>query len=212
MNGSVDNSANVPLRIVRHFPLYLNWIREKIAEGVEYVSAAELADAMGFDRVVTRKELAITGVVGTARKGFPAEALAKAITVCLGWDNSIDAVLVGAGSLGGALLGYQGFKDHNFELTLAFDSDPEKIGTKVHGVPVRDVRDMGKLVRRMKIRLAILTVPKARAQECADELVAAGVRGIWNFSPVKLNVPADVHVENADLVAGLAALSHAIRV
>ena len=211
MNNS-ETGINVPLRIVRHFPLYLNWIREKIAEGVQFVSAAELADAMGFDRVVTRKELAITGVVGTARKGFPAEALAKAITVCLGWDNSTDAVLVGAGSLGCALLGYQGFKDHNFELTLAFDSDPAKIGTKIHGVPVRDVQEMTKLVRRMKIRLAILTVPKEKAQECADQLVAADVRGIWNFSPVKLNVPPDVHVENADLVAGLAALSHAIRI
>ena len=210
--GNADNTVNVPLRIVRHFPLYLNWIREKIAEGVEFVSAAELADAMGFDRVVTRKELAITGVVGTARKGFPAAALAEAITVCLGWDNSVDAALVGAGSLGGALLGYQGFKNHNFELSLAFDSDPAKIGTEIHGVLVRDVREMGKLIRMMKIRLAILTVPKAGAQECADELVAAGVRGIWNFSPVKLNVPPDVHVENADLVAGLAALSHVVRV
>lgn len=210
--GNADNTANVPLRIVRHFPLYLNWIREKIAEGVEFVSAAELADAMGFDRVVTRKELAITGVAGTARKGFPAAALADAITVCLGWDNSVEAALVGAGSLGGALLGYQGFKKHNFELSLAFDSNPAKIGTKIHGVPVKDVREMGRLVSQMKIRLAILTVPKTSAQECADELVAAGVRGIWNFSPVKLNVPPDVHVENADLVAGLAALSHVVRV
>ena len=201
----------LPLRIVRHFPLYLNWIREKMAGGVEYVSAAELAAACGFDPVVTRKELAITGVIGTPRKGFPAAALSQAITVCLGWDNSTDAVLVGAGSLGTALLGYDGFREHNFDFVVAFDTNPAKIGRKLHGVPVRDVSEMQCLVRRMNIRLAVLTVPKDCAQSCADKLVAAGIRGIWNFSPVKLNVPKSIYVENADLAAGLAALSHAIR-
>lgn len=182
-----------------------------MAEGMEYVSAAELAAACGFDPVVTRKELAITGVIGTPRKGFPAAALSEAITVCLGWDNSTDAVLVGAGSLGTALLGYDGFREHNFDFVVAFDTDPAKIGLKLHGVPVRDVSEMQKLVRRMNLRLGVLTVPKSCAQACADMLVAAGIRGIWNFSPVKLNVPKNIHVENADLAAGLAALSHAIR-
>lgn len=203
--------VTLPLRIVRHFPLYLNWIREKISEGVEYVSAAELAAACGFDPVVTRKELAITGVIGTPRRGFPAAALAQAITVCLGWDNSTDAVLVGAGSLGTALLGYDGFREHNLDFVVAFDTNPAKIGQKLHGVPVRNASEMSRLVKRMNIRLAVLTVPKSGAQACADTLVAAGIRGIWNFSPVKLNVPHNVHVENADLAAGLAALSHSIR-
>ena len=76
---------------------------------------------------------------------------------------------------------------------------------------MRDISEMINLVRRMNLRLTVLTVPKASAQSCADMLVAAGIRGIWNFSPVQLNVPKDVHVENADLTAGLAALSHAIR-
>ena len=204
-------AVTLPLRIVRHFPLYLNWIREKMAGGMEFVSAAELAAACGFDPVVTRKELAITGVIGTPRKGFPAAALAHAITVCLGWDNSTDAVLVGAGSLGTALLGYDGFREHNLDFVIAFDSNPAKIGRNLHSVPVRNVTEMTNLVRRMNLRLAVLTVPKDHAQSCADMLVAAGIRGIWNFSPVKLNVPGNVHVENADLTAGLAALSHAIR-
>jgi redox-sensing transcriptional repressor len=211
---SMNNERDIitlPLRIVRHFPLYLNWIREKMAEGTEYVSAAELAAACGFDPVVTRKELAITGVIGTPRKGFPAAELARAITVCLGWDNSTDAVLVGAGSLGTALLGYDGFREHNFDFVVAFDTNPEKIGSTLHGVPVRNVTEMAMLVKRMNIRLAVLTVPKIHAQACADILIEAGIRGIWNFSPVKLVVPKNVHVENADLAAGLAALSHSIR-
>lgn len=211
---AMNNDSQVitlPLRIVRHFPLYLNWIRERMAEGMEFVSAAELAAACGFDPVVTRKELAITGVIGTPRKGFPAAALAQAITVCLGWDNSTDAVLVGAGSLGTALLGYDGFREHNLDFVVAFDNCPAKIGRTLHGVPVRDISEMTNLVRRMNLRLAVLTVPKNSAQSCADMLVAGGIRGIWNFSPVQLNVPKDVHVENADLTAGLAALSHAIR-
>lgn len=210
MSGSSPH-VTLPLRIVRHFPLYLGWIREKMAEGIDFVSAAELAAACGFDPVVTRKELAITGVIGTPRKGFPAAQLAQAMVVCLGWDNTTDAILVGAGSLGTALLGYQGFRAQNVDFVLAFDTSPEKVGHKLHGVPVRDVSEMGGLVQRMKIRLAVLTVPKQEAQPCADILVAAGIRGIWNFSPVKLNVPDTVHVENADLAAGLAALSHAIR-
>lgn len=205
------HEPSVPLRIVRHFPLYLNWIRERISEGIDFISAAELASAMGFDPVVTRKELAITGVIGTPRKGFPAKELEKAITICLGWDNVKEAVIVGAGSLGSALLGYQGFKEHSLEIGMAFDADPKKIGTKIHGVQVMDVKDLEKLVKRTKIQLAILTVPKDFAQDCADKLISAGIRGIWNFSPVKLTVPTTVHVENADLAAGLAALSHSIR-
>ena len=211
MNKKATVPSTVPLRIVRHFPLYLSWIREQIAKRVKYVSAAELAAALGFDPIVTRKELAITGVIGTPRKGFPARELAEAITVCLGWNNSTDAVLVGAGSLGCALLGYQGFKQQGMELVVAFDSDPKKIGKTIHGVPVRAVSELEELVRRMRVRLAILTVPAEHAQSCADRLVKGGIRGIWNFSPVKLSVPDEIHVENADLAAGLAALSHAIR-
>ena len=201
----------LPLRIIRHFPLYLNWICEKMAESMEFVSTAELAAARGFDPVVMRKELAITGVIGTPRKGFPAPALVQAITDCLGWNNSTDAILVGAGSLGTALFGYNVFCEQNLDFAVTFDNNPEKIGYTLHGVPIRDISEMINLVRRMNLRLAVLTVPKASAQSCADMLVAAGSRGIWNFSPVQLNAPKVVHVKNADLTVGLAALSHAIR-
>ena len=203
-------SNPLPLPTIRRYPIYLRCIREMIAAGELHISSAVVAEKLGLDPVLTRKDLAMAGVPGKPRRGYPATELQAAINRALGWDNTTDAVLVGVGSLGNALLGYSGFEEQNLSIAVAFDSNPGLTGLTLHGVKVRPMEDLPRLVRRMKIKLGILTVPNSAAQSCADQLVAAGIRGIWNFSPVKLEVPQGVVVQNVDLAQSLAVLSHAI--
>lgn len=203
-------SLDLPLPTIRRYPLYLSAINAKITQGESFVSSAALARELDIDPVKLRKDLARAGVPGTPRRGYPAKELTEAIYRTLGWDTNTDAVLVGVGSLGRALLGYQGFKDLNLSIAIAFDASPAVIGTYCHDVQVWDVADLKKNVLRLGLRLGILTVPNAAAQECADLLVSAGIRGIWNFTTVPISVPPGVKVQRVDLAASLAVLSHAI--
>ncbi len=200
----------LPLPTIRRYPAYLREIRAMIERGELHISSAVIADKLGLDQVLTRKDLAMAGVPGKPRCGYPARALERAIVHALGWDNATDAVLVGVGSLGQALLGYRGFAEHNLSISLAFDADPSKTLKDVHGVVVHPMEDLPLLVKRLKIKLGILTVPSAAAQACAAALVDAGIAGIWNFTPEPLDVPEGIVVQNVDLAQSLAVLSHAI--
>lgn len=200
----------LPLPTIRRYPIYLRAIGEMIDDGCMYISAFVLSERLNLDAVLVRKDLAMAGVPGKPRRGYPARELQEAINRALGWDNSTDAVLVGVGSLGNALIGYSGFKEQNLSIVAAFDSDRRKVGSSARGVEVRSMDDLAGLVKRLKIKLAILTVPNTAAQECADAVVSSGVRGILNFSTVQLSVPEGVLVQNVDLSQPLAVLSHAI--
>jgi redox-sensing transcriptional repressor len=125
----------------------------------------------------------------------------------MGWQMRTDAVLVGAGRLGSALIGYPGFKEQGFQIVAAFDVKPSRNQT-VSGVPVYPVSQLCERVKELKVSLGILTVPDAFAQDVADALIAGGVRGIWNFTPVRLKVPEGVIVKREDLAASLALLSY----
>ena len=203
-------SGPFPLPTIRRYPIYLRCIREMTAAGELHISSAVVAEKLGLDPVLTRKDLAMAGVPGKPRRGYPAKKLQDALNHALGWDNTTDAVLIGAGSLGNALLGYSGFEEQNLSIIVAFDSNPGLLGLALHGVKVRPMEDLPRFVKRMKIKLGILTVPNAAAQSCADQLVAAGIRGIWNFSSVQLEVPQGIVVQNVDLAQSLAILSHTI--
>jgi redox-sensing transcriptional repressor len=200
----------LPLPTIRRYPIFLRAIGEMMDAGEAFISSSVLAERLGLDPVLTRKDLAMAGVPGRPRRGYPAGELRAAINRALGWDSATDAVLVGAGSLGSALLGYAGFKEQNLSIVAAFDANPRLAGSTVHGVKVRPLAEMARLVRRLKVHLAILTVPTAAAQACATTLVEAGVRGILNFSSAQLSVPEGVIVQNVDLAQPLAVLSHAI--
>lgn len=210
MNEQTSSTAALPLPTIRRYPIYLRCIKEMIAAGELHISSAVVAERLGFDPVLARKDLAMAGVPGKPRRGYPALALQDAINHALGWDSTTDAVLVGVGSLGNALLGYTGFEEQNLSIVAAFDAKVGVIGFTFHGVKVRPMEDLPRLVKRLGIKLGILTVPNAAAQTCADQLVAAGICGIWNFTSVQLDVPAGVTVQNVDLAQSLAVLSHSI--
>ena len=197
-----------PLPTIRRYPIYLRAIKEMIAAGEEHISSAVVAERFGLDPVLTRKDLAMAGVSGKPRRGYPSKELEAAINHALGWDNTTDAVLVGVGALGHALLGYTGFKEHHLSIVVAFDSNPGLVGNSAHGVKIRPMEELPRLVKRLAVKLGILTVPNAAAQSCANQLVASGIRGIWNFTPMQLSVPDGVVVQNVDLAQSLAVLSH----
>ncbi len=174
------------------------------------ISSAVLAEELNLDPVLTRKDLAMAGIQGIPRHGYPAKELANAINSALGWNNSTGAALIGVGSLGKALLGYKGFLEQNLKIEAAFDASATLIGKTVHGQKIHPLDTLQNLVSIHKIELGILTVPSSAAQECADKLVSAGIKGIWNFTTTQLSVPEGIIVEYVDLAQSLAVLSHKI--
>jgi len=192
---------------VRRLPSYLHIIRQADRGRDPYISGTVIAQELNLEPIQVRKDLAITGIVGKPKKGYPVEELIKAIERYLGWDQNHDAVLVGAGNLGSALMGYQEFQRHGLRMVAAFDTDPQKVGGQVHGVPVRAMDELEAAIREIKAEIAILTVPSPFAQSTAETLVRAGITSIWNFTNTKLKVPDSIIVQREDLSSGYALLS-----
>ena len=205
-----QKQSPIPLPTIRRYPIYLRAIKSKIAGGELHISSAVLAEELGLDPVLSRKDLAMVGIPGKPRRGYPAKELCEAINRALGWDNPIEAALVGVGSLGCALLGYSGFEEQNLSITAAFDTSEDIIGQRIHGVKVRPMEELSRLIKRLKISIGIITVPSSAAQSCANQLIDAGIRAIWNFAPIQLTVPKGIIVQNIDLAQSLAILSHSI--
>ena len=202
--------ANVKVQklpTIRRLPTYLYKLSEMRKAGISIVATPELARYMNLGEIVIRKDLAVTGVTGQPGVGYKVKELIEAIKSYLNWDNASEAILVGAGSLGSALLGYEGFEEYGLKIIAAFDADPGKIGTEIHGRSVFGVERLEELVRRLQVRIGIICVPAAFAQEVADAMVEGGIRAIWNFANVSLKVPEEVVVQREVIAGGLAVLS-----
>ena len=192
---------------VRRLPTYLHKLMEMRRSGQDIVATPELARYMRCSEIAVRKDLAITGAVGQPGVGYRIKDVIEAIRSYLNWDVQCEAVLVGAGSLGAALMGYDGFEEYGLKILAAFDSDPAKIGGTLHGRQIFDVQRLPELCRKLQVSLGIICVPARYAQEVADLMVQGGVRGIWNFANVRLQVPDEVVVQREVIAGGLAELS-----
>lgn len=208
MSGA--RKAEIGDKMVKRFPLYLRVLREMAEQGETFASGAVVAKALELDPIVVRKDLSKSGVRGKPRVGFPMAEIVAAIERYLGWNAATETVLAGVGRLGSALLGYPGFQHQGFKIVAAFDTNLRKSG-KVAGIPVYPAAQIAEIVRKLNVSLGILTVPADQSQAVADAMMAGGIRGIWNFTPVQLSVPADVIVKREDLAASLAVLSHRLR-
>ena len=206
--GNNKEILNVSKATIGRLPAYHRYLTEKLAQGEKTVSSTAIAEDLHLNAVQVRKDLAvISSVAGKPKLGFELSELIADIDRFLGYDNVTDAVLVGAGGLGSALVGYEGFKNYGLNIVAAFDTDPSLIGTSVGGVKVFDAKELSKLVRRLNVLIGIVAVPRGAAQQVADELVEWGVRAIWNFAPVHLTLPENIAVKNEDMAASLAILS-----
>lgn len=204
---SRDMQESVSYSTIRRLPLYMPLLKAGLDAGDQSISSAKIAEMLFLDPVLVRKDLSSIGITGQARLGFPIRQLIEAIEQFLGWDNASEAFVIGAGNLGAALAGYPGFEQHGLKIVGLFDVDPERIGKTIAGKPVLDMQKFTDLVQRMHIHIAILTVPSLTAEAVANQAVQAGIRAIWNFTPVKLSLPEDIIVERVDLAASLAVLS-----
>ncbi len=192
---------------IRRLPQYMPLLRVELEAGEQSISSTKIAEYFNLDSVLVRKDLASIGITGQARLGFPVRELIDGIERFLGWDKVSEAFVVGAGNLGRALAGYAGFEQHGLKIVALFDADLDKVGKTIAGKPVMDITKFAPLVERMRVPIAILTVPADQSQVAADAAVAAGIKAIWNFTPTKLTLPDGIIVEQVDLAASLAVLS-----
>jgi len=209
MARNLKRLANMPS--IRRLPLYLAELERLRVAGERWASTTRLAAERDIDPTQVRKDLALTGIVGQRKLGYPVEATIDAIENFLGWHRDREAFLVGAGHLGTALLGFQPRYNPGIRIVAAYDNDPAKAGATLHGREVRPLDELVSDARRLGVKVGVITTPDAAAQTVADHLVAGGIRAIWNFTSVALSVPAGVAVEHAGLRASLAMLCNRLQ-
>ena len=192
--------------VLKRLPGYLSYLKSIPENSSPYISATALANALGMGEVQVRKDLAMVSDGGRPKIGYFRESLIEDISQFLGYDNTTDAILVGAGKLGQALLGYGGFDAYGLNILAAFDAKPVSDATE-DGKPIYPVSHMETFCRTNKVLMGIITVPADYAQEVCDQLVKCGIKAIWNFAPTHLDVPGNILVQNENMATSLAVLS-----
>lgn len=206
----MGKSENIPVPAVRRLSLYLRQLEAFGEDDCRTVSSRELGEALGLSDAQVRRDLAYFGQFGHPGIGYRVPELIPRIRRILGTDRISHVLLVGAGNLGRALTAFRGFTKRGFELVAVFDKDAAKIGQLIdgpHAVRIQPLSDMAATVKKHSIRVGILAVPASVAQQVAEEMVAAGIRGILNFAPVALQVGPEVAVASVDLAIHLEQLS-----
>lgn len=192
--------------VLKRLPGYLSYLKSLNEGNSPYISATALANALGMGEVQVRKDLAAVSDGGRPKIGYLREALIEDIEQFLGYDNTTDAVLIGAGKLGQALLGYNGFDAYGLNILAAFDVAPtaDKTGD---GKPILPIAKLESFCKGNKVLMGIITVPAKYAQEVCNQLIACGIKAIWNFAPTHLEVPRNILVQNENMATSLAVLS-----
>lgn len=202
-----NSKRKASLPTIKRIPTYLNVLEGMRADGKVNVSATDIAGELNLKSIQVRKDLNVTGLTGKPKIGYDINELITSIKEFLGWLKIDNAILVGAGALGSALLGYKEFEKSGIRIIAAFDNNPGLINKEIHGVSVKPMDQMKSIVQSKRIKIGIIAAPAEFAQEIADSLVDAGIKGIWNFAPILLKVPDSVVVQREDLSSGLAVLS-----
>ena len=189
-------------------PLYLHFLQEESSKGAQYISSTVIAQNISVSSVLVRKDLAfVSSEPGRPKLGFAISRLIVDIEKFLGYDNLSEAIIVGAGGLGRAFLGYEGFGNNGLKIVAAFDSSSKLVGTKIGDKEILPVSKLRGFVQEHNIRIGIITVPKHAAQEVLNQMVDAGIQAIWNFAPAPLRVPKDIVLKTEDMAASLAMLA-----
>lgn len=196
----------IPEETVRRLMIYLRYLTRLQDAGHENISSQDLANIVGINSTQIRKDLSYFGEFGTRGVGYNVQDLVREIRSILDLDRKWRVVLVGVGNIGQALLKYPGFEKQGMEITLAFDRNPQIIGTKIGAAVVEDVQELENRVKEAEIKLGIVAVPSSGAQQVADALVKGGVMGILNFAPTLLDLPENVKVAQVDIAVELGRL------
>jgi redox-sensing transcriptional repressor len=203
-----NSRPEIPRKTIYRLSIYLRCLARLHENGISTVSSDALAKAAGVKSTQLRKDLAYFGTFGTRGLGYDVTELFKKIADELGTSRLQPVILVGVGHLGLALVSYRGFEKEGFEILAAFDADPRRKRDKEIKQPIYGMDELPEFVQKQNVKMAILTVPAAVAQEVANQLIDAGVTGILNFSPIVLSVPEEVMVNNVNLAIELENLSY----
>ena len=195
---------------IDRLPLYYRTLRLAQDDGMDIISSDELGRRLELTPEQIRKDLALFGQFGKKGVGYYVNELKFNVGKILGLDNHWNIEIVGIGHLGVALANYQNFIALGFNLVALFDNDPNIIGKTVNHVKVKSIDELQSCAKNLKIDIGVIAVPAQFAQQVADKLVKANIKGIWNFAPVKMRVPEDVKIVNEDLSVGLSRLSYYI--
>lgn len=195
---------------IDRLPLYYRTLRLAQDDGMDIISSDELGRRLELTPEQIRKDLALFGQFGKKGVGYYVNELKFNVGKILGLDNHWNIAIVGIGHLGVALANYQNFIALGFNLVALFDNDPNIIGKTVNHVKVKSIDELQSCTKNLKIDIGVIAVPAQFAQQVADKLVKANIKGIWNFAPVKMRVPEDVKIVNEDLSVGLSRLSYYI--
>lgn len=207
-----ENSAYTPSAMLlpeptlRRLPWYLAYVAMLHQDGVERVSSRTLARALAVDASQIAKDLSFINVKGKTRIGYDVAELEQALQLNLGFATRHNAVMVGAGSLGAALMRDSGLQHYGLNIVAGIDPNPSLIGTDINGIPVFSPSELPQLVDLMDIRIGIIAVPVEKAQEVADSLVHAGIKALWNFTPRRIRVDEGVVVANTSIYSHLAVM------
>ena len=199
------------IQALQRMPYYLHCLEKAQSRGETTISATSIANELKLNDVLVRKDIAaVCSTKGKPKSGFPVDELICDIEDYMGINDRKEAIIVGAGSLGRALLGNREFEEYGLSISAAFDINKNITGKTVNNIPILDLSEMESFCREHKIPIGIITTPFEAAQDIADSMVRCGIRAIWNFALIRLNVPEGVLVQNENLASSLAMLSHHI--
>ena len=206
--GTRDSAETVSELTTNRLSVYLRCLNALDAADVRTVSSQALAEQFHLNAAQIRKDLAYFGEFGVRGVGYYVKELRRHLRQILGIDRGVCVAIMGAGNLGLALADYPGFREEGFEIVAMFDMAREKIGHRSRaGVPIYDVRELRKVVRRERIRIAVIAVPAGAAQAVVNTVVTAGIKAVLNFSPGTIKVPDGVKLKSMDLTVSLESLS-----
>ena len=200
MNKKISNA------VLKRLPSYLAYLKGLENSDTPYISATTLANALGMGDVQVRKDLAMVSEGGRPKVGYLRESLIEDIEQFLGYDNTTDAVLIGAGKLGQALMDHKGFEEYGLNILAGFDANPASDHTE-DGRPIYPMEKLESFCRSNKVLMGIITVPAPYAQEVCDKLIKCGIKAIWTFATVHLDVPPHILVQYENMATSLAVLS-----
>ena len=201
-------SKMIPDIVIGRLPIYLRALNFMAAADQEITSSHELAERLGISSAQIRKDLSHFGEFGKQGTGYHISHLQEQLRRILKVDRGWEGALIGMGDLGHALARYNGFRDPGFEITLAFDNDPQTIGQVVGGLTIQDVATLPEVVKQQSVQIAMLTVTAQAAQSVAELCIKGGIKAILNYAPITLSVPDHVHVQYIDPVAHLQRMTY----
>lgn len=204
----MNKKNNLSKQALKRLPVYMSYLKSLDTQQVEYISSSTVAEALDMNDVQVRKDLAaVCKTAGIPKKGFVVRDLIGGISDFLGYSQGNDAILIGAGNLGMALMSYRGFDNYGINIVAAFDSRPEIIDNK----KVFDISHLDEICKKLNVKIGIITVPDTAAQKVCDLLVKSGILAIWNFAPTHIKAPEEILVQNENMASSLAVLSNHLR-